>query len=225
MSQNIKRSKGDNILEEIRKLFVDLEDINILIDKVKEALEVYDPLTIIEKALRPAMNEVGKLFEEGEYFLPELIVASDMFKKIMDTLLKPRIYAEKRESQKLGRVVIGTVEGDLHDIGKNIVATLLEIAGFDVIDLGVDVSVEKFIEAVKKYKPGILAMSALLTSTKVNMRKVIEALEREGLRDKVKVIIGGAAVSEEYAREIGADAYGATASDGVRKCKQLLGLK
>lgn len=225
MSQNIKRSEGGNILEEIRKLFVNLEDINTLIDKVKEALEVYDPLTIIEKALRPAMNEVGKLFEEGEYFLPELIVASDMFKKIMDTLLKPRIYAEKRESQKLGRVVIGTVEGDLHDIGKNIVATLLEIAGFDVIDLGVDVSVEKFIEAVKKYKPGILAMSALLTSTKVNMRKVIEALEREGLRDKVKVIIGGAAVSEEYAREIGADAYGATASDGVRKCKQLLGLK
>jgi len=213
------------LLDEIRSLFIELEDIQVLMEKVKKALESYDPLTIIEKALRPAMDEIGKLFEEGEYFLPELIIASDMFKKLMDTLLRPAIQARMGETRKLGRVVIGTVEGDLHDIGKNIVATLLEIAGFEVIDLGVDVSTEKFIDAVRKYKPDILAMSALLTTTKENMRKVIKALEKEGLRDKVKIIIGGAAVSEDYAKKIGADAYGATASEGVKKCKQLLGLE
>ncbi|HIQ03707.1 MAG TPA: cobalamin-binding protein [Desulfurococcales archaeon] len=218
-------SPKDDLLEEIKRLFIELSDLQVIIEKVKIALNRYDPLTIIEKALKPAMDEIGRLYEAGEYFLPELILASDMFKKIMDTLLKPAIYSGKESPRKLGRVVIGTVEGDIHDIGKNIVAALLEVAGFEVIDLGVDVPVEKFIEAVKKYNPDILAMSALLTTTKENMRKVIEALKREGLRDKVKVIIGGAAVSEDYAREIGADAYGSTASDGVRKCKMLVNAK
>lgn len=218
-------SPEDSLLEEIKRLFVELSDLQVIIEKVKIALSVYDPLTIIEKALKPAMDEIGKLYEDGEYFLPELILASDMFKKIMDTLLKPAIYSGKGLPRKLGRIVIGTVEGDIHDIGKNIVAVLLEVAGFEVIDLGVDVSVEKFIEAVKKYNPDILAMSALLTTTKENMRKVIEALEREGLRNKVKVIIGGGGVSEDYAREIGADAYASTASDGVRKCKMLINAK
>ncbi|RLE87656.1 MAG: cobalamin-binding protein, partial [Thermoprotei archaeon] len=140
-------------------------------------------------------------------------------------VLLPEIKKRGEASRKLGTVVIGTVRGDLHDIGKSIVATMLRAAGFEVIDLGVDVPPEKFVEAVKKYNADIVAMSALLTTTMLEMKNVIEALKQAGLRDRVKVIVGGAAVTEEFAKEIGADGYGEDAVKAVKICKELLGVE
>ena len=177
---------------------------------------------VIEGALRPAMRVVGEKFERGEYFLPELVEAGDLFNEVMEEQLLPLIEREAR-GERVGRVVIGTVKGDLHDIGKNLVAVMLRVNGFEVIDLGVDVPPERFVEAVREYKPDIVGMSALLTTTMLEMRNVIDALKAAGLRDKVKVIVGGAAVDEEFAREIGADAYAENAVEAVRKCLELVG--
>jgi len=183
------------------------------------------PNDVIERALRPAMEEAGRRFEKGEFFLAELVVAGDLFKEVMDEVLLPEIKKRGEASRKLGTVIIGTVRGDLHDIGKSIVATMLRAAGFEVIDLGVDVPPEKFVEAVKKYNADIVAMSALLTTTMLEMKNVIEALKQAGLRDRVKVIVGGAAVTEEFAKEIGADGYGEDAVKAVKICKELLGVE
>jgi len=213
------------ILEKIKNSFLEFE-FDSTKEFVRKAIEDdgIDPLEVIEKALRPAMDIVGKKFEEGEFFLSELIVSGDFFKEIMNEVILPKL-GKGEIDKKLGVVVLGTVKGDLHDIGKNIVETMLRIAGFEVIDLGVDVPPEKFIEAVKKYNPDIIGMSALLTSTIGEMKNVIDALENEGIRDKVKVIVGGAAVTEKYAKEIGADGYGRDAIDAVKICKRLLGLE
>jgi len=190
---------------------------------VEEALRAgCSPLAVVEEGLRPGMWEVGERFERGEYFLPELIAAADVFNGVMGELLLPLLEASRQPSG-MGRVVIGTVRGDIHDIGKNLVAVMLRVNGFEVVDLGVDVPPEKFVEAVKAYRPDILGMSALLTTTMLEMRNVIDALRAAGLRDKVKVIIGGAPVTEEFAREIGADAYARDAVEAVEKCKRLLG--
>ena len=158
---------------------------------------------------------------EGSASLAEL-VAGDLFMEIMDDLLMPVISERRGEVKKLGTVVLGTVRGDLHEIGKNIVATMLRAAGFEVIDLGVDVPPEKFIEAVKKYNADILSMSALLTTTMMKMEVVIKELEKACLRDKVKVIIGGAPITEDFARRIGADAYGRDVVEAVDICKKLV---
>ncbi|OYT30624.1 MAG: cobalamin-binding protein [Thermofilum sp. ex4484_79] len=204
--------------------------VEIRIDEVKEAVDEalrmgIKPLDIIDNALTPAIREIGDLFEKGEYFLPELIISADLFKEIMDEKLKPLLTAEGSAREALGRVVIGTVKGDLHDIGKNIVATMLEIAGFEVYDLGVDVAPEEFVRKAKEVNADIVAMSALLTTTMMEMKNVIELLKREGLRDKVKVIVGGAPVTEEFARQIGADAYAEDAVKAVEVCKKLVGEK
>jgi len=156
------------------------------------------------------------------YFLAELVVAGDLFMEIMDDLLMPVISERRGEVKKLGTVVLGTVRGDLHEIDKNIVVTILRAAGFEVIDLGVDVPSEKFIEAVKKYNADILGMSALLTTTMMEMEVVIKELEKASLRDKVKVIIGGMPITEDFARRIGADAYGRDAVEAVDICKKLV---
>lgn len=211
---------GEEILEKIKNLMVDLE-----IDKVKEAVQEalnknIPPLTIINKALSPAMEIIGEKYEKGEYYLAELVVAGDTFKEVMD-ILKP--YLKKQTLKKLGKVVIGTVRGDLHEIGKNIVATMLETAGFDVYDLGVDVPPEKFVEKAKEVDADIVALSALLTTTMIEMKNVIDEFKKAGLRDKVKIIVGGAPVTEEYAKKIGADAYGKDAVEAVKICKQLVG--
>jgi len=215
----------EEILERIRRLMVEIR-----IDEVKEAVDEalrmgIKPLDIIDNALTPAIREIGDLFEKGEYFLPELIISADLFKEIMDEKLKPLLTAEGSAREVLGRVVIGTVKGDLHDIGKNIVATMLEIAGFEVYDLGVDVAPEEFVRKAKEVNADIVAMSALLTTTMMEMKNVIELLKREGLRDKVKVIVGGAPVTEEFARQIGADAYAEDAVKAVEVCKKLVGEK
>lgn len=212
-----------SLLDEIKERFLEF-DFDGTKELVKRALEGgVEPTKIIEEALRPAMEIVGEKFEKGEFFLSELIVSGDLFKEVMDELIIPKL--GKEMEKKLGKVVIGTVRGDLHDIGKSIVATMLRIAGFEVIDLGVDVPPEKFAEAVEEHRPQIVGMSALLTTTMIEMKNVIEELKRRRLRDGVKVIVGGAAVTEDYAKSIGADAYGRDAVEAVRICRRLVGME
>jgi len=208
-----------DLLQKIKDCIVNL-DLNGAVENTKKALESkINPMDVVSKGIVEGMNIVGEKFENGEYFLSELIVAGEIGKEVLK-ILDPHLRAEKIQLKKLGRVVIGTVRGDLHDIGKNIVVMMLEAAGFEVIDLGADVPPEKFIEAVRQHGPNIVAMSALLTVTMPEMRNVIEELKKAGLRDKVKVIVGGAPVTEEYAKSIGADGYGETAVEGVKICKQ-----
>jgi 5-methyltetrahydrofolate--homocysteine methyltransferase len=207
------------MLSEIKNSLINL-DIDKTLELVKKAIDQgFKPLDIIN-TMAEGMKVIGDMFERGEYFISDLIVASEIFKEVMK-ILEPLIMKEKEVMKPIGRVVIGTIEGDIHDIGKNLVATMLRVNGFEVIDLGVDVSPQKFVEAVKQYNPDIVGMSALLTSTMMNMRKVIETLEKEGLRDKVKVIIGGAPITEEFAKRIGADAYGENAIVAVDICRKL----
>ena len=168
-----------------------------------------------------AMKEVGRLFEEGDYFVPEMLIAARAMQAGM-ALLKPHLLSS--EVKSAGRVAIGTVKGDLHDIGKNLVALMLEGAGFEVIDLGVDVPPEKFVDAITNSGADIVAFSALLTTTMPNMKVTIDAIQAAGLRDKVKVIIGGAPVTQAYADQIGADGYSADASRAVSLAKSLMGL-
>jgi corrinoid protein of di/trimethylamine methyltransferase len=178
-----------------------------------------EPMALIQESMVPAMDEVGRLFECEEYFVPELLLAGRAMKGAME-LLKPLLVAA---GQKMAvRVVIGTVKGDLHDIGKNIVASMLEGSGFEVIDLGTDVSPENFVAAVEQRKPHVVCMSALLTVTMPAMKLTIDALQTAGLRTNVKVLIGGAPVTHQYAKEIGADGYSENASGAVGLVKNLL---
>ncbi len=179
----------------------------------QEALtEGCDPMELITKHMVPAMDEVGRRFECEEYFVPELLLSARAMKGALE-LLRPLLAASGAEP--VGRVVIGTVKGDLHDIGKNLVASMLEGGGFEVIDLGADVPPEKFIEAVREKSAHIVALSALLTVTMPSMRKTIEALEQAGVRSNVKVMVGGAPVTAQFASEIGADGYGESATAAV----------
>jgi corrinoid protein of di/trimethylamine methyltransferase len=177
------------------------------------------PMALIQESMVPAMDEVGRLFECEEYFVPELLLAGRAMKGALE-LLKPLLAAA---GQKMAvSVVIGTVKGDLHDIGKNIVASMLEGSGFEVIDLGTDVSPENFVAAVVERKPHVVCMSALLTVTMPAMKLTIDALKTAGLRTQVKVLIGGAPVTSQYAREIGADGYSENANGAVGLVKNLL---
>jgi corrinoid protein of di/trimethylamine methyltransferase len=194
-------------------------------DKTARALtqqalaEGADPLQLVNQYLIPAMDEVGRRFECNDYFVPELLIAARAMKASLE-LVRPLLTA--RGDQPLGRVAIGTVKGDLHDIGKNLVASLLEGGGFEVIDLGVNVSSEKFIATVQEKGANIVAMSALLTTTMPAMKITIEALTNAGVRGKVKVFIGGAPITEKYAREIGADGYSESAVGAVALAKQAM---
>ncbi len=181
--------------------------------------EGVEPMEMISKAMVPAMDEVGRRFECEEYFVPELLLSARAMKASME-LLRPLLTAAGTEPA--GRVVIGTVKGDLHDIGKNLVASMLEGGGFEVVDLGADVSPEKFIEAVRKSGSTIVALSALLTVTMPAMRTTIEALKQAGLRDKVRVMVGGAPVTPQFATEIGADGYSDNASAAVQLARKLV---
>jgi len=179
----------------------------------RQALDNHvDALELINSAMVPAMDEVGRLFEAEEYFVPELLLSARAMKASME-LLRPLLAASG--TAPAGRVAIGTVKGDLHDIGKNLVAALLEGGGFEVFDLGADVAPEKFVAAIQEKGVGIVCLSALLTVTMPSMRATIEALKEAGVRHNVKVMIGGAPVTQQFADEIGADAYGASASAAV----------
>ena len=187
--------------------------------KVQEALaQGLNPATILNEGMVAAMAEVGRLFEEGEYYVPEMLIAARAMQQGL-AVLKPAL--AQADIKSVGKVVAGTVKGDLHDIGKNLVCMMLEGAAFEIVDLGCDVSPDKFVEAVKSSGANLIAMSALLTTTMPNMRATIEALKTAGLRDRVKVMVGGAPLTDQYAREIGADGYAADASRAVALAKSL----
>jgi len=176
-----------------------------------------EPLALVNEQMVPAMNEVGRRFECSEYFVPELLISARAMKSALD-LLRPLLAAQG--AQPAGRVAIGTVKGDLHDIGKNLVASLLEGGGFEVIDLGVNVPPERFIATIREKNANIVAMSALLTTTMPAMRTTIEALKEAGVRQQVKVIVGGAPITQKYADEIGADGFSENAVGAVAVVKQ-----
>jgi len=186
----------------------------------KEALDSgVQPLELLEKYMIPAMDEVGRRFECEDYFVPELLLAARAMKGSME-LIRPLLTASGARSA--GRVAIGTVKGDLHDIGKNLVASMLEGGGFEVIDLGADVAPEKFVDAVQNKGANLVCLSALLTVTMTSMRTTIEALEKAGIRDRAKVIVGGAPVTAQFAKDIRADGYGENANSAVAMARQLL---
>jgi len=174
---------------------------------------------ILNEGMIAAMAEVGRLFEEGEYFVPEMLIAARAMQSGL-SLLKP--YLKDTEVKSAGRVAIGTVKGDLHDIGKNLVAMMLEGAGFEIVDLGTDVAPEKFAQAIREQGVQLIAMSALLTTTMPAMKTTIEAIKAAGLRERVKIMIGGAPITPEYAAQIGADGFSPDASRAVATAKALL---
>jgi 5-methyltetrahydrofolate--homocysteine methyltransferase len=187
---------------------------------VNQALaEGIAPAEILNQGLIAAMTEVGRLFEAGEYFVPEMLIAARAMKAGVE-ILKPKL--KEADVKPLGKIALGTVKGDLHDIGKNLVAMMLEGAGFEIIDLGTDVPPEKFVEAVKTHQAQFIGMSALLTTTMPAMRTSIDALKSAGVRDKVTVMIGGAPVTQKFAEEIGADIYAPDAPSAARKAKEAI---
>jgi 5-methyltetrahydrofolate--homocysteine methyltransferase len=201
--------------------------VNLDIDGVKKASEEalvtgVPAFKAVIDGMAKGMEIVGQKYEDGEYFLAELIMAGETMKEGM-AVLEPHLKAGDIKSA--GKVAIGTVKGDLHDIGKNVVVTLLKAANFEVVDLGVDVSAEQFVDAVKKNKPDIFAMSALLTTTMIEMENIVKSLEKAGLRKSVKIIIGGAPITPEYAKKIGADAAAKDAVEGVRICTKWMKTK
>ncbi|MFN2168683.1 MAG: corrinoid protein [Anaerolineae bacterium] len=188
--------------------------------KVEAALAAgVPPSDILNKGCIAAMGEVGRLFEEGEMFVPEMLIAARAMQAGMN-ILKP--YLAEGEITSAGKIIVGTVSGDLHDIGKNLVGMMMEGAGFEVVDLGTDVKPEAFVAGVQEHAPDLIGMSALLTTTMPAMKATVEALTEAGLRDQVKVLIGGAPVTQNFADGIGADGYAPDASSAARKAKELL---
>ncbi len=189
-------------------------------EKVSQALaEGLEPVEILNQGMVGAMAEVGRLFEEGEYFVPEMLIAARAMQSGL-AVLKPRLV--QANFKPIARVAAGTVKGDLHDIGKNLVCMMLEGASFEILDLGSDVPAEKFVAAVTEQGADMICMSALLTTTMPNMRTTLEALKAAGVRDQVKVMVGGAPVTEGWAREIGADGYAPDASRAVALARSLV---
>jgi len=185
----------------------------------KAIAEGVDPQLLVSDYMIPAMQEVGKRFECNEFFVPELLIAARAMKGSLE-LLRPLL--AQKGAEPTGRVVIGTVKGDLHDIGKNLVASMLEGGGFEVFDLGVDVSAEKIIQTVQEKKANFVCLSALLTTTMPSMKATMEALKNSGVRQQVKVLIGGAPVTQQYADEIGADGYSDNANGAVTLARKLV---
>ena len=197
-------------------------DDTVARDITEQALaEGVDALTLIDQYMSPAMAEVGRRFEACEYFVPELLLSARAMKAGLE-LVRPVLAA--RGAEPVGRVAIGTVEGDLHDIGKKLVGAMLEGAGFEVVDLGVNVKPEAFVEAVREQSVNVLCMSALLTTTMLAMRRAIEALDQAGLRGRVKILVGGAPVTPQFAAEVGADGSGENAVEAVAAARKALGL-
>ncbi len=212
----------DEMLEQLKNMVLEF-NIDIAEETAEKAIkEGIDP-TEAANALTEGIQIVGDKFGSGQLFLPDLVCASEVLKKAFPVINR-EIEKRGQKAKSLGKVVIGTVFGDIHCIGKDMVSTLLYAAGFEVIDLGINVRGEDFLKAVRNEKPDILAMSALLTTTAAEQRNVIEGLGKEGLRDRVKIIIGGSPINQEFADSIGADDYGATAPEGVRLAKKYLNL-
>ncbi|MCG0274632.1 MAG: corrinoid protein [Thermosediminibacteraceae bacterium] len=208
-------------LEELAQAVVDGDETQV-VELTKSLLgSGVNPQDIINKGLMAGIEKVGELFQKNEMFVPEVLMSAEALKAGMELVLKETQQGVEVTSK--GTVVMGTVEGDLHDIGKNLVCMMLESNGFKVYDLGVDVKPEKFVEAAKQYNADIVGMSALLTTTMVNMKSTIDALAAAGMRDKVKVIVGGAPITQKFADEIGADGYAPDAAGAVDLCRRLAG--
>jgi corrinoid protein of di/trimethylamine methyltransferase len=198
-------------------------DEEAAVKAAKKALELkMDPYRVITDCLTPAIQEVGDRFEKGEAFLPELIMATDAMDAAVKVLEK-EISKEEREGRKKGRIVLGTVKGDIHNIGKNIVGIMLKTAGYEIIDLGVDVEPSKFVEEAERSGAQIIMASALMTFTAVNLKKIADYLEMEGVRKKYKLAFGGGPLSEAWAKEMGADGYAPDAVKAVDLANQLMG--
>ena len=213
---------SNEIFSQLSKSLVD-GDPDATFALTKQALESgVEPMNIIKEGLIPGMNIVGEKFSSGEYFLPDLIIAADGMQKAMD-LLEPELRARNQTVESAGTVVLGTVKGDIHEIGKSLVGTMLSANGFKVHDLGVDVPTETFISKVKEINPNILGLSALLTTTMTMQRDIIHALKEAGIRTGVKVMVGGAPVTRSWAEEIGADGYAEDAMGAVQLARNLVG--
>ena len=211
----------EKILEEMAQSVEDFDS-----DKALELIEAalkdgVDPVDIIEKGFSVGLRRVGDRFGKGEAFLTELVAAANVMEEV-SRRLSVEITKSKKERELLGRVLIGTVAGDVHSIGKNILKAMLEVGGFEVVDIGVDVPTNVFVEKTRELKPNIIGLSALMSTTITEQREVVEALKRAGLRGGVKVMVGGAAVTEKWAEDIGADAYAENASDAVKAAQGLV---
>ena len=209
----------EEVLEQIRDCILKFDRRSIE-ERVREALGMeIEPQVILNEAMISAMDEVGRLFEEGEFFVPEMLVAAKTMQNGL-ALLKPHLVEIGIKSA--GKIVLGTVKGDLHDIGKNLVGMMLEGAGFEVMDLGADVPPEEFVEVVQAGEVKIIGLSALLTTTMPSMKSTIDALKGAGLRDNVKIMVGGAPLTDAYAEEIEADGYASDASRAVKLARSLV---
>ena len=212
----------DNLLAEMKAAVLEgeIEEGEAL---ARQALEAgMDPLECIEDGFVAGINEVGALYEEGEMYLPELVAAAEVMKEAL-AVLEPELLKSQKSRDILGKVIIGSVAHDIHDIGKDIVASMLTASGFEVYNLGIDIPNETFVAKVKELKPDILGMSALLTTTMPEQKKVIEMLKAEGLRDSVKVMVGGAPVNREWSDSISADGFAENAVEAVKVAKTLVG--
>lgn len=213
-------TEKERILGDIRENIINLDSIGVQ-EAVKCALSCgISPREIMTTGVSKGLETIGKKFEEGEYFLPELIISGETVKEVLQ-LLEPHI--KKEDTTSTVKVVIGTVEGDVHDIGKDIVVMFLGSRGFKVVDLGVDVSPEDFVKAVRQHDPLVLGMSALLTHTAPVIKEVVEGLRKAGLRERIKILIGGAPITSAFAQRVGADYAAKDALDGVSKCLEWLG--
>ena len=209
------------LLEELKEFVVEMEDDDI-IETAKEYVEGgYDVNEGVD-ALVDGMTEVGQLFAEEEYYVTDVLISADAMNNAME-VFEPLLMDQKKEGSSLGKIVISTVKGDTHDIGKNLVATMLEVGGFEIIDLGRDTPSQEIIDKAVEVDADIIALSALMTTTMTEMKNLIDLLKDQGLRDRFKVMIGGGAVTASYADEIGADAYSKDANEAVIVAKQILG--
>lgn len=212
---------AEKILTELTRSLIECEPDRTS-ELTQEALEEgLDPLGIINRGLVPGMEAVGEKFQAGEYFLPQMVIAANAMQQAME-LLEPELHARQQVSESAGTMVIGTVKGDIHEIGKSLVATMMSAHGFRVHDVGVDVSAEAFVNKVKETDANLLGLSALLTTTMTAQREVIQAMEEAGIRDRVRVLVGGAPVTREWAEAIGADGYAEDVIAAVELGKRLV---
>lgn len=214
-------ASNEEIIAKAKEAITEFDD-EVAAEVAEEALAAgIDPVEIIENGFTAGMLEVGEQFGQGKLFLPHVLAAAEAMNAGIE-VLKPEMEKRKSQTKNLGTVVIGTIEGDIHSIGKDIVSSMLNIAGFKVVDLGRDVAIAKYIEAVKEYKPQVVASSALMTTTMVYQIQIEEQLKEAGIRDQVKTMVGGAPVTQDWADKIGADIYAESANDAVSKVKAAL---
>ena len=210
----------DEFLEELSKAILEL-DARKTLAYTRKALDLgLNPFDVIDRGLSKGMKEMGERFARGDVYIPHLVLAADIMNESLK-ILKPKLQTKERE-RTVSKVLIGTVHGDIHDLGKNLVATMLTASGFDVVDLGRDVPTKKVIEKVKEHKPDVVGLSALMTTTMLEQRKVVDSLKDTGLRNSVKVLVGGAPVSSEWAKEISSDGYAENALEAVKIAKLIV---